>query len=153
MLPIHSRAPFGVEALALFALMILPILAISLYAVRWQGAYRVHKTIQTFLGVALISVLLLFEWQIRLEGWRLYAEDSRYYETWVTPALVLHLFWAAPTLGLWIIVLTGAWKKFPVPAKPGEYSMIHKKLGRMAAGSMVGTAVSGWLFYWLAFVC
>ena len=153
MLTIPSRAPFGVDALALFALFILPFLAISLSAVRWGRAFRFHKFMQTTLGLALISALLVFEWQIRLEGWRLYAADSPYYDTWVTPALVLHLFCAAPTFGLWMIVLTGAWKKFPVPAKPGEYSMIHKKLGRIAAGSMVGTAASGWLFYWLAFVC
>lgn len=153
MFELVSRAPPGINALAFTALCVLPFLALSLSLVRWGRAYRWHRLLQTTTAAALLVALILFEWQVRLEGWRLYAEDSIYYDSWVTPALVFHLCFAAPTLGLWIVTLSGAWKNFPRPTKPGKYSIIHKRLGRLAAGSLVGTAISGWIFYYVAFVC
>ncbi len=153
LLGIVSRAPLGVDALALTALGVLPVLAISVASVRFGRLYRWHKILQTGLGLLLLSALVWFEWDIRSIDWRLYAQDSRYYDTWVMPALLLHLLCAGPSFALWVYMIPHAWKKFPRPTRPSGYSMIHKKLGRMAALGMVATAATGWLFYYLAFVC
>lgn len=148
----NSRAPWGIDALALFSFGVLPFLMASYYLVRARRAYAAHKWLQSVLAFVMIVALLAFEWEVRRNGWRLYAMDSVYYETWVTPALILHLAFACPTFGLWVILMFGAWKKFPRPTRPSEYSMIHKRLGRITVWTTLGTSVSGWLFYWLAFL-
>ncbi len=64
----------------------------------------------------------------------------------------IHLFFAVPTALLWIYVIVQALRKFPSPASPGEYSMRHIFWARLAAFEMTMTAITGWSFYWLAFV-
>jgi hypothetical protein len=70
----------------------------------------------------------------------------------VTIALTIHLFFAVPTLLLWIVVVVRALKYFPCPPRPGAHSEAHKLMGWLATVGMVMTAVTGWGFYWLAFV-
>ncbi len=147
-----SRAPAGINGLASFAFLVVPLLMLSIGAVRWGRAYRLHQYFQTLLGLVLAVALIGFEWQVRGEGWRIYAQDSKYADTWVMPALIFHLCFALPTFVIWVLVLYHSWKNFTLRARPGKYSMIHKRLGRIAAIMMGGTAASGWLFYWLAFV-
>ena len=45
-----------------------------------------------------------------------------------------------------------ALRKFPSPPKPGPHSAAHKRWAWLATIAMVGTAVTGWAFYYLAFV-
>ncbi len=147
-----SRAPFIIDLLAYLIVMIIPLQLLSYMLVRWRRTYRFHKWMQIGMGVALGLVLLVFEIEMRLIGWRRYAEDSPLYDSWVLPALLLHLIFAIPTLLLWIATIYGALKNFPSSPKPSKYSIIHKRLGRLAAWLMLATALTGWLFYYLAFV-
>lgn len=147
-----SRAPAAINGLAMLALVLLPGLVLSLSAVRWGHAYRFHQLLQTLLGAALLVTLLVFEWEVRRHDWRIVAQDSRFYDSWVMPALIFHLCFAIPTALMWALLIYHSWKNFPRRARPGKYSMIHKRLGRIAALMMVGTAASGWLFYFLAFI-
>jgi putative membrane protein len=43
-------------------------------------------------------------------------------------------------------------RKFPRPPAPGVHSTSHKFWGWLAAISMSMTAITGWIFYYLAFV-
>lgn len=149
---LSSRAPAAIDGLALMALLVLPTLVISLSAVRWGHAYRFHQWLQTGLGAVFFVVLMFFEWEVRRTDWRVYAQDSIYFESWLIPALIFHLCFAIPTVLTWALLIYHSWKNFPLRARPGKYSMIHKRLGRIAAMMMVGTAASGWLFYFLAFI-
>ncbi len=147
-----SRASFSLDFIVVVLAVFVPLLTVSIYAVRRRRAYALHKRMQIGLGVALGLAIILFELDIRMNGWRYLAEASPYYETWVMPSLVIHLMFALPALVLWFLTIFLAVKKFPQPVAPGAYSRSHKKLARWAAFAMYGTAVTGWLFYWLAFV-
>ena len=147
-----SRAPLSVDSLALAMLLVIPLMILSIYLVRGKKLYLVHKWIQTLLGLGLAAILLVFEIKMRLIGWRDYAEDSPYYDSFVLPSLVLHLLVAVPTFFLWIFTIVGAWKNFQSSPKPSKYSMIHKRMARLSAGLMILTTLTGWLFYGLAFI-
>ncbi len=41
---------------------------------------------------------------------------------------------------------------FPNPPVPGPHSPWHRRYARLAALDMICTAVTGWIFYYLAFV-
>ena len=57
-----------------------------------------------------------------------------------------------PTAVLWTVVIVQALRKFPRPPQPGQHSAAHKFWGWLAVIEMFMTAVTGWIFYYLAFV-
>ena len=100
----------------------------------------------------LLVTIAVFEVYMRVHGWRQFAEASRFYETLVDPMLGIHLFFAVSTTLLWIYVVVGALRNFPKPTLPGEYGERHRKLAWTATIGMLGTAITAWAFYVVAFV-
>jgi putative membrane protein len=147
-----TRASFLLDVVALAMIGVLAVLGLSIYLVRYRARYALHKRIQLALASALLVVVGLFEAEMRLHGWRQRAEPSPYYETWVMPSLLVHLAFSVSTCLLWTAVIVAALRKFDRQAYPGPHSASHRFWGRLAALDMLCTAVSGWAFYWLAFV-
>jgi hypothetical protein len=137
-------------AVAMF--LILPILSYSLYLVKVRKNYLAHKRLQIFLGLLLLVAVVLFEVDIRIYGWRHLAEPSPYYATALFPILYIHLFFAISTSLLWIVTILLAIRNFPSVPRPGPHSTLHKRLAWPAAITMYITAITGWTFYWMAFV-
>ena len=67
-------------------------------------------------------------------------------------ALAIHLVFAVSTLVLWVWVVWEAFLRFPVPPMPGSHGPRHRVMARLAALDLVLTAITGTVFYWLAFV-
>jgi uncharacterized membrane protein YozB (DUF420 family) len=148
----YSRASFMLDLVAVAMLAVVPVLAWSIYLARCRKNYSLHKRVQIVLGVALLATVCFFELDMRLHGWRQFATDSPYYESWVFPVLYIHLVFAVSTVLLWVYVIVTALRRFPSPPVPNEYSPRHRRIARLAAIDRVCTAVSGWVFYVLAFV-
>lgn len=146
-----SRAPIIIDLMAVLLLFVLPAIGLSIFLVK-KRFYRSHKYIQLGIGILMGTVLMFFEYEMRTMGWRDYAEDSPFYESYVMPVLVLHLLFAIPTFILWIVTIYGAVKNFDKSPKPSKYSMIHKRMGRLVGYLSIGTTLTAWLFYYLAFV-
>ncbi|MGD9649122.1 MAG: DUF420 domain-containing protein, partial [Pirellulales bacterium] len=70
----------------------------------------------------------------------------------VFPVLYVHLVFSVSTAVLWIVVTVRALRNFPTPPQPGRHSDAHVRWGRLAMWDMVATVVTGWIFYYLAFV-
>jgi hypothetical protein len=142
--------------LAMFA--VVPLLVASIYLVKFQRRYALHKSLQVVMAAVLLLAVVLFEIDIRISGWEHRAEPSPYFDPankWTCPvglALLVHLSFAVPTLLLWIAVVVQALRKFSDPPLPGAHSRWHARYGMLAAAGMVMTAVTGWVFYGLAFV-
>lgn len=147
-----STIMFDVVVLAMFA--VLPILSWSIYLVRYRRSYELHKRVQVTLGLVLLVVVVLFEMDIRMDsGWWQRAQSSPYYAGGVLrPWLGIHLCFSISTTVLWAVTIVEALRKFSDPAAPGPYSRRHKLLARLAAIGMYCTALTGWAFYWMAFV-
>lgn len=147
-----SRASFMMDVVALAMIAVIPIMLWSIYIVKYKRNYQLHRKVQVSLGGLLLFAVLLFEVDVRLHGWRQNAEVSPYYTTWVNPVLYVHLFFAISASLLWIYTLVGAVRRFARPQGFGSYGAHHKRVAKAAAMGMCFTAVTGWLFYWLAFV-
>ena len=170
-----TRASLMLDVVFLAMFAVLVALAVSVYLVRYRRSFLWHKRIQLALGVILLITVTLFEADMRINGWIDRAAPSRYYPPMQQPgrflstiylkvlgrpevpglvftSLAIHLFFAVTTSMLWIWVIVQAVRRFPTPPVPGAYSGPHKAWARVAAIDMGLTALTGWIFYVLAFV-
>ncbi len=151
-----TRGSFMLDFVSLAMVAIVLVLAASILLVRRRHAYSVHKRCQLVLATLLAVTIVLFEIDVRfITNWQLRAEPSPYFErgTWnlVYDCLIIHLCFAIPTALLWFAVIVRALRRFPRPPVPGAHSRRHAQLGWLGAVGMALTALTGWLFYWLAF--
>lgn len=147
-----SRASFMLDFAATALIPVLVIFTYSLYIVKYQRKYALHKRLQLSLAAVLLVVLVLFELDVRLNGWTQYAEASPHYSTYVFPALIVHLMCAIATVLLWTFTIYGALKNYSATPVPGAYSATHKKLGKLSAIGMYLTLITAWVFFYVAFV-
>ena len=143
------------DGIVVAMLVVTVAMAISIAVARYGGRYRAHRQIQLGIAILLAITVIAFEIDVRLISphWRELAAASPYYASGlVTAALGVHLVFAIPTPLLWIYVIVAALRHFPNPPTPNEHSRAHRRWARLAALGMFGTTVTGWVFYWLAFV-
>jgi len=152
-----TRASLMLDIVFLAMFAVLPVMGYSIYLVKYRRRFALHKTIQLVLGGVLLVTITLFEADMRINGWQHLAADSPYFGdgaewsgVWVS--LYIHLVFAVTTALVWIYVIVQALRKFPKPPAPSEHSPQHILFARIAALDMVATAVTGWTFYWIAFV-
>lgn len=137
--------------LAMFVVVV--VLAASIWSVR-RGWYTLHKRLQLTLAAVLLVAVAAFEIEMRLFGWQERAAGGagQGVSGWVWTALYTHLVFAISAAVLWPVVIFRAWRRFDAPPTPGAHSPSHRLWGRVAAGAMVMTAITGWGFYAVAFV-
>lgn len=147
-----SRASLMMDIVALSMLAVIPILLFSSYSVRLRSKYSLHKRIQSVLGLVLLVVVILFEIDVRFNGWRQHADVSPFYGAPLNIVLAVHVLFAISTTILWIATFLGALRNIPTPPGPSKFSPNHRRLARFAVKGMVGTGITGWIFYWMAFI-
>ncbi len=170
-----TRASLMLDVVFLAMFAVLVVLAVSIYLVRNRRMYQWHKRIQLTLGIVLLVTVFLFEADMRINGWMDRAAASPYYPPMKQPSKLLstvylqwlgraevpglvftslgiHLFFAVTTSLLWIGVIVQALRRFSKPPAPNDHSESHKLWGWLAAIDMGFTALTGWIFYVLAFV-
>jgi uncharacterized membrane protein YozB (DUF420 family) len=146
------------DVIVVAMVLVLFVLSWSVFSVKYRRQYRRHKVIQLWLAGALLVLLVFFEIDIQfVENWKQRALASPYYATATGRGLVvyslwIHLVFATTTLALWLWVILRALNQFPIPPAPNGHSAYHSRWGMIAAIDMFLTAVSGWAFYFLAFV-
>ena len=149
---VGTRAPLGMDVVLVGLVALLPVLAWSIAAVR-SGRYGLHKGLQLFIVAALAVAIVVFEIDVRLvSDWKIRAAPSPWWPGGVLGALAIHLVFAVTTFVLLAWVLWEALARFPSPPVPGTHGSRHRRMARLAAADLVLTAVTGTVFYWLAFV-
>jgi putative membrane protein len=150
-----TRATFMLDFVFLAMFAVLPLLMASVYLVKGLRRYEAHKRLQIVLAAVLLVAVAAFEIDLNFftRDWRPLAEPSPYYASkGVDYSLWVHLAFAVPTPLLWLLVIVRAVRKFPRPAAPGTHSRSHARWAWLATAGMGLTAITGWIFYWLAFV-
>lgn len=154
-----TRGSLMLDVVFLAMFLVVPVLLFSVYQVKYLRRYQLHKQLQIILGSVLLIAVTAFEVDMRFfTNWKALAEPSPYFDTanvWGCPvglSLIVHLSFAIPTLLLWIAVIVQALRHFPSPPLPNSHSPWHRRWGMIATVGMLLTAVTGWIFYWLAFV-
>jgi uncharacterized membrane protein YozB (DUF420 family) len=148
-----TRASLMLDVVFLAMFLVLPVLGVSIAMVRFRKNYAWHKRAQLILAAVLLLAVAAFEIDMQLvSGWRDRAEPSPFWKTGVMTGLYVHLVFSISTFFLWLYVVTGALRNIPRPPRPSAYSRRHTLWARLAAIDLVFTALTGWAFYWLAFV-
>lgn len=155
-----TRASLGMDVVLVGLVALLPVLAWSVSLAR-RGRYLAHKRLQLFIVAALLAAIVVFEidirlisdWKIRAAGGPLWGRPpNAWWPTGVVVALGIHLVFAVSTLVLWAWVVWEALRRFPAPPAPGSHGPRHRVMARLAAADLLLTAITGTVFYWLAFV-
>ena len=145
-----------VVAIALFVVVL--VLAWSLFAVKVQKNYLLHKRLQILLGVVLLIAVGLFEVDIRLQGGidgilaKRTIPLSSLQRTFFNQLLIVHLVFAITTVAVWAVTLTLALRRIPSPPGPCAHSELHKKLGWISALDITATSITGLLVYYYGFM-
>ncbi len=149
-----SRASIMLDVVFLAMFLVLPVLAWSIWQVRSRRRFALHKRVQLITAAVLLVTVVAFEVDMRwISGWTERAKLSPYWESGVVRAsLAIHLVFSASTAALWVYVIIGALNNIPKPPGPSDYSRWHKFWGWLAALDLTMTAITGWIFYYLAFV-
>ena len=147
----NSRGSLTLDLLVVAMGLIIPVLGLSIYRVKFKKSVQSHRVIQSILAVVLAIAVIAFELDMRLNGWRHLAEPSPYYQSLVFPALTVHLCFSIPTLLLWSCTI-GLALRFAIDSNQNKARFQHRKLGWLSSLAMLGTTVTGWTFYYLAFV-
>lgn len=152
-----TRASFMLDVVFLAMFLVLPVMGWSIWLVKHQH-YAWHKRVQLALGLVLLVAVTAFEVDVRWSEYRGIPWSQRAFPApEAAPAIVyqvlyVHLFFAVSTTLLWIYVIVQALRKFDRDPRPSAYSPKHKFWAWLAALDMSLTAVTGWAFYYLAFV-
>jgi len=148
-----TRASFMLDVLVIAMALVVVVLAWSVYQVKYRRRFVLHKWVQVILGLVLLVAVVVFEVDVRLNGWedRATGAIGGQASTTVWTALTIHLVFAVAATILWPVVIIRALLNFPNPPAPGPHSRFHRLWGRIAAIDMVITAFTGWTFYYLAF--
>lgn len=148
-----TRASIMLDIVVLAMVLVLPVMGWSVWLVRSRRRYLLHKRVQLILAGVLLVAVLAFEVDMRfVSGWKDRAEPSRYWPAGVWTSLIIHILFSASTAFVWIYVVVSALRNMPQPPGPSAYSPWHKAWAWIAAVDMTLTTVTGWIFYWVAFV-
>ena len=153
------RTSFMLDFVVVALILIVPILVYSLYVVKVQHKYVLHRNLQLLLGIILLVAVGLFEIDLQLVqgGWAkvvskrptpLTAEQLNFVQT----VLRVHLIFAISTPFLWAATIVLAMRRMPSPPGPSQHSRLHKSLGWISTIDIVLTSVTGLIFYYFAFV-
>jgi len=151
-----TRGSFMLDVVFAAMFLVVPAMFWSIQQAR-RGRYELHRWVQTSLGIVLGVAVLAFEVDMRIHGWQDRAEPSAFWRAgaWndaIDYSLVVHLAFAIPNTLLWAVTLVQAWRHFPRPAVPNAYSRRHRVWAWLTVVFMTMTALTGWVFYYLAFV-
>jgi putative membrane protein len=147
-----TRASIMLDVVFLAMFLVLPVLGVSIGLARFRRQYAWHKRIQLILAIVLLLAVAAFEIDMQfISGWQTRAMPSPYWPGTVKTSLYIHLVFSISTFFLWLYVVMGALRNVPQPPAPSSYSGRHIFWARLATIDLLLTAVTGWIFYWLAF--
>ena len=149
-----TRGSLMLDLIAITMVFVTVVLVYSIYQARVARNFKLHRTIQVTTAIVLSLALVLFELDVRFfTDWKVLAEPSPYFKSgWVNRCLYIHLFFAIPTPFLWLFVIWSAIRGFKEGFEQSKFNRIHRISGRIAAAYMLATAITGWVFYYTAFV-
>ena len=148
----NGRAPLSLDLLLIALIVVSILLNLSIYLVKYKKQYNLHKILQIIISIALVFVIIVFELDMRINGWVHLAESSPYYNTFVWPSLIIHISCSVFTLIFWFTTLIHALKNFSTPPVPGIASQKHKKYSFLSILGLHLTIVTGLIFYYLSFI-
>jgi len=146
-----TRADGWLDAAALGLTAITMLLAVSVSAVR-RGKARFHRRLQLTLASVAVVIVVLLEWRFRMVGWRDAARPSRYFPFGVDLSLGIHIAFAVMMVVGWIGAVTIGMRSWQDGTLRVDRRVAHRRWGKFATVATLGTTITAWIFYIVAFV-
>jgi hypothetical protein len=153
------NATFMLDLVVCALVFVVPVLAVSIFLVKFRKNYVWHRRLQLFLAGVLLLAVAAFELDIQVvhHGWENIVRHSRPDISaadfdFARTVLHIHLLFAISTPFLWALTISLALPRFGNPPAPSKHSPLHKWLGWTSALDLAMTSVTGLLFYYFTFV-
>lgn len=147
-----TRADTIIDLVLVLQFLGVILLVYSIRAVR-RGEVALHRSIQFSLAIIFVIAVVALEIDIhKAGGMDHFAAGGRYEGTLLfTVVLQTHLLIATVNALLWLIVPGVSWHRQRRGDLPGSFSLTHRRLGKAAALSFLGTVVSAGALYVIGF--
>jgi putative membrane protein len=139
----------GTRADLLMDIVIVSLLAIiATVIISWRLArgkqYARHKGVQIATVILLGAIVLLFEYNLRLQGGIVKATAASSYAGTMTLTawIYIHSFFSITTAIIWPALLITSLLKFPKPPAPNAFSPRHRFWGRIGMTWMLLTGLT-----------
>ena len=152
------QTSFMLDAVVVALVLVVPVLLFSLFSVKVQRQFALHRILQLALTATLLIAVLAFEFDLHFVqgGWQNVvkkgAARSAEQLLFIHRVLRVHLIFAVSTPFLWGLTIFLALRHMPSPPQPSTHSRLHKILGWVSVLDLVLTSATGLLFYYVAFV-
>ena len=146
-----ARADGWLDAAAIGLTVLTATLIVSVVAVR-GGRAKLHRRIQLALSTLVFIFVIVLEWRFRTVGWRTAAESSPLFPWGVDLSLGIHIAFALAMVVAWIGALAVGVKGWVDGTLRVEQRARHRWWGWFATLATIGTAITAWIFYIIAFV-
>ena len=130
------------------------IIMVSMKKVRDDKAYGLHKKIQLIMFVVLFIVVILFEYDMKLNGGIFEMVKGSTYEStfFLNFMIYFHVFLSITTSLIWIVLIIASLRKFGKQPRPNAFSKTHKFWGRIGMWDMALTCFTGLILYIFGFI-
>src|SRR5690606_10339558 len=142
------------DILVISKLIILPLLWYSFKKAKVARNYKLHKNIQLIMFVILFFVVLLFEYNMKLNGGIFEMVKGSAYEGtfFLNFTIYFHTFLSITTSLIWILLIIFSLIKFGKNPQPRKFSKAHKFWSRIGIWDMALTCFTGLILYIFGFV-
>lgn len=153
------NATFMLDLVVCALVLLVPVLAFSIYLVKFRRNFVWHRRLQLILAGVLLFAVVAFEVDVQVvhHGWQnivlqarpdISVSDFDFART----LLHVHLIFAISTPLLWAVTISLALTRFGNPPAPSTHSPVHWWLGWASALDLAMTSATGLLFYFFTFV-
>jgi len=148
-----TKAPFFMDFVTLIVAL-LPLLVGTAIAFAKKGYYTLHGVLQGIIFVISLIVVAYFEYGVRLGGgYEVFVQNTDVSHNYIFIVLMIHIFIAVLTLGIWSSTLLHAYKESKRGGMlPGVGSKAHKRAGIRTFIAIVLTSLTGIWVYLLLFM-
>lgn len=146
---------FVFNLLILLVTLSAPFLVAYAISLIKKKEYHRHMVVQKITFYFCLLSVLVLEFQIRLLGGSgsLSGNSPYVHETFYKVILTAHIIGAVLTYISWIILLfLSNWKYKRKKTLPGDFSRIHRRMGRVVFAGLIYTALSAAVVFVLTFV-
>jgi hypothetical protein len=153
------NATFMLDLVVCALVLLVPVLAFSIYLVKFRRNYVWHRRLQLLLAGILLFAVVAFEVDVQVvhHGWQNIVHQARPDISasdfdFARMLLHVHLIFAISTPLLWAVTISLALRRFGNPPAPSRHSPTHWWLGWVSALDLAMTSATGLLFYFFTFV-
>jgi len=146
-----TKAPFFMDFVTLIVALLPLLVGMAIYFAKRKD-YTLHALIQILIFIVSVIVVGYFEYGVRLDGgYEAFVKNTHVSHNYLFVVLMVHIFIAVITLGIWASTLIRAKKDYE-RGLPGPYSRSHRRAGFRTFIGITLTSLTGIWVYLLLFV-